>query len=116
MTVLGIMAGHWLFDAAFSATSMIVFIAMAGIIVRNFILRVDFINGEGAAAVDSLIRAGTIRFKPIFVTAVAATIGAAMILADPIFRGLALSLSLGLMTSTVLTVLVLPAIWRVFLT
>lgn len=110
------MAGHWLFDAPFSATSMIVFIALAGIIVRNFILRVDFINDEGAVTVDSLIRAGAIRFKPIFLTAVAARIGAAIIPADPIFRGLALSLLLGLMTSTVLTVLVLPAIYRVFLT
>ena len=116
LTFLGIMAGHWMFDAPFSATSMIGFIALAGIIVRNSILLVDFIRGEGEVTVDSLIRAGTIRFKPIFLTAVAAMIGAVVILADPIFQGLAISLLFGLMTSTALTVLVIPAIYRVFRT
>jgi multidrug efflux pump subunit AcrB len=116
LTFLGIMAGHWLFHAPFSATSMIGFIALAGIIVRNSILLVDFIRGEGAVSVDSLIHAGTIRFKPIFLTALAAMIGAAVILADPIFQGLAISLLFGLLTSTLLTVLVIPAIYRVFKT
>lgn len=116
LTFLGIMFGHWLFGAPFSATSMIGFIALAGIIVRNSILLVDFIRGEGAITIDSLIRAGTIRFKPIFLTAVAAMIGAAVILADPIFQGLAISLLFGLLTSTMLTVLVIPAIYRVFKT
>lgn len=116
LTFLGIMVGHWLFAAPFSATSMIGFIALAGIIVRNSILLVDFIRGEGTVTVDSLIRAGTIRFKPIFLTAVAAMIGAVVILADPIFQGLAISLLFGLMTSTALTVLVIPAIYRVFRT
>ncbi len=116
LTFLGIMAGHWLFAAPFSATSMIGFIALAGIIVRNSILLVDFIRMEGTVTVDSLIRAGTIRFKPIFLTAVAAMIGAVVILADPIFQGLAISLLFGLMTSTLLTVLVIPAIYRVFRT
>ena len=116
LTFLGIMFGHWLFGAPFSATSMIGFIALAGIIVRNSILLVDFIRGEGAITIDSLIRAGTIRFKPIFLTAVAAMIGAAVILADPIFQGLAISLLFGLLTSTLLTVLVSPAIYRMFKT
>jgi multidrug efflux pump subunit AcrB len=116
LTFLGIMAGHWLFGAPFSATSMIGFIALAGIIVRNSILLVDFIRGEGAVTVESLIRAGTIRFKPIFLTAVAAMIGAVVILTDPIFQGLAISLLFGLLTSTLLTVLVIPAIYRVFRT
>ncbi|MBC2834815.1 efflux RND transporter permease subunit [Paragemmobacter straminiformis] len=116
LTFLGIMFGHWLFGAPFSATSMIGFIALAGIIVRNSILLVDFIRSEGAVTVESLIRAGTIRFKPIFLTAVAAMIGAAVILADPIFQGLAISLLFGLLTSTLLTVLVIPAIYRVFRT
>ncbi|MEY4981939.1 MAG: hypothetical protein RIR62_205, partial [Pseudomonadota bacterium] len=116
LTFLGIMLGHWMFAAPFSATSMIGFIALAGIIVRNSILLVDFIRGEGAVTVDSLIRAGTIRFKPIFLTAIAAMIGAVVILADPIFQGLAISLLFGLMTSTALTVLVIPAIYRVFRT
>jgi multidrug efflux pump subunit AcrB len=116
LTFLGIMAGHWLFDAPFSATSMIGFIALAGIIVRNSILLVDFIRHEGAVTVETLLRAGTIRFRPIFLTAVAAMIGAVVILADPIFQGLAISLLFGLITSTLLTVLVIPAIYRVFRT
>ena len=116
LTFLGIMAGHWLFAAPFSATSMIGFIALAGIIVRNSILLVDFIRAEGAArpSVETLIRAGAIRFKPILLTAVAAMIGAVVILADPIFQGLAISLLFGLATSTLLTVLVIPAIYRTF--
>jgi multidrug efflux pump subunit AcrB len=116
LTFLGIMVGHWLFDAPFSATSMIGFIALAGIIVRNSILLVDFIRHEGGGRVtlDVLIAAGAIRFKPILLTALAAMIGAAVILADPIFQGLAISLLFGLATSTLLTVLVIPAIYRVF--
>ncbi len=118
LTFLGIILGHWLFDAPFSATSMIGFIALAGIIVRNSILLVDFIraSGTGLVTVDVLIEAGAIRFKPILLTAIAAMIGAVVILADPIFQGLAISLLFGLLTSTLLTVLVIPAIYRVFRT
>lgn len=118
LTFLGIMAGHWIFDAPFSATSMIGFIALAGIIVRNSILLVDFIrnSGTGKVTVDVLIEAGAIRFKPILLTAIAAMIGAVVILADPIFQGLAISLLFGLLSSTLLTVLVIPAIYRVFKT
>jgi multidrug efflux pump subunit AcrB len=118
LTFLGIMIGHWLFAAPFSATSMIGFIALAGIIVRNSILLVDFIR-HGATdrvTVDLLIEAGAIRFKPILLTAIAAMIGAVVILADPIFQGLAISLLFGLLSSTLLTVLVIPAIYRVFRT
>jgi len=119
LTFLGIMAGHWLFGAPFSAPSMIGFIALAGIIVRNSILLVDFIRHATPAdaarvQVETLIEAGAIRFKPILLTAVAAMIGAVVILADPIFQGLAVSLFFGLLTSTLLTVLVIPAIYRVF--
>ena len=116
LTFLGIMFGHWLFNAPFSATSMIGFIALAGIIVRNSILLVDFIRneGEGRVDLDILIAAGATRFKPILLTALAAMIGAAVILSDPIFQGLAISLLFGLLTSTLLTVLVIPAIYRVF--
>jgi multidrug efflux pump subunit AcrB len=118
LTFLGIMAGHWLFAAPFSATSMIGFIALAGIIVRNSILLVDFIRsaGTGPVTVDILIEAGAIRFKPILLTAIAAMIGAVVILTDPIFQGLAISLLFGLISSTLLTVLVIPAIYRVFRT
>ena len=118
LTFLGIMLGHWIFGAPFSATSMIGFIALAGIIVRNSILLVDFIrsSGTGLTTVDVLIEAGAIRFKPILLTAIAAMIGAVVILSDPIFQGLAISLLFGLLSSTLLTVLVIPAIYRVFKT
>ncbi len=117
LTFLGIMVGHWLFAAPFSATSMIGFIALAGIIVRNSILLVDFIRHEGGPdtpLIDTLLAAGAIRFKPILLTAIAAMIGAGVILPDPIFQGLAISLLFGLLSSTLLTVLVIPAIYRVF--
>ena len=118
LTFLGIVLGHWLFKAPFSAPSMIGFIALAGIIVRNSILLVDFIRHSDPSKdkVETLIEAGAIRFKPILLTAVAAMIGAAVILTDPIFQGLALSLLFGLLSSTLLTVLVIPAIYRVFRT
>ncbi len=119
LTFLGIMGGHWLFGAPFSATSMIGFIALAGIIVRNSILLVDFIrhtDATGKSPVDILIEAGSVRFKPILLTAIAAMIGAVVILADPIFQGLAISLLFGLLSSTALTVLVIPAIYRLFKT
>ena len=117
LTFLGIMIGHWLFNAPFSAPSMIGFIALAGIIVRNSILLVDFIRNaddDGKVTTEILLEAGATRFKPILLTAVAAMIGAAVILADPIFQGLALSLFFGLLSSTALTVLVIPAIYRIF--
>ncbi len=116
LTLIGIMIGHWLFGAPFSATSMIGFIALAGIIVRNSILLVDFIAGRrssGASLRHVLLEAGAIRFKPILLTALAAMIGAAVILTDPIFQGLAISLLFGLASSTLLTVLVIPAIYIV---
>ncbi len=116
LTLIGIVFGHWLFDAPFSATSMIGFIALAGIIVRNSILLVDFIrHGQHAdtSLRDVLIEAGAVRFKPILLTALAAIIGGAFILADPIFQGLAISLVFGLASSTALTLLVIPALYVV---
>ncbi|MDO8901218.1 MAG: efflux RND transporter permease subunit [Phenylobacterium sp.] len=116
LTLVGIVIGHILFRAPFSATSMIGFIALAGIIVRNSILLVDFIRhaqtGDRPLR-DVLLEAGAIRFKPIVLTAAAAMIGAAVILFDPIFQGLAISLLFGLASSTLLTVLVIPAIYVV---
>mgnify|MGYP005849084089 FL=1 len=114
LTLVGIVIGHMLFRAPFTATSMIGFIALAGIIVRNSILLVDFINharAPGKPLRDVLLEAGRIRFKPILLTALAAMIGAATILMDPIFQGLAISLLFGLASSTLLTVLVIPAIY-----
>jgi multidrug efflux pump subunit AcrB len=114
LTLIGIVLGHWALGAAFTATSMIGFIALAGIIVRNSILLVDFIRrrrADGVALRPALIEAGATRFKPIFLTAAAAIIGAAFILTDPIFQGLAISLVFGLASSTALTLLVIPAIY-----
>ncbi|MFN3891049.1 MAG: efflux RND transporter permease subunit [Beijerinckiaceae bacterium] len=114
LTLIGIMLGHWMLGAAFTATSMIGFIALAGIIVRNSILLVDFIRHlreRGMPLRAALIEAGAIRFKPIFLTAAAAMIGAAFILTDPIFQGLAISMVFGLASSTALTLLVIPAIY-----
>ncbi|RAI44535.1 efflux RND transporter permease subunit [Rhodoplanes roseus] len=116
LTLIGIVLGHWLLGAAFTATSMIGFIALAGIIVRNSILLVDFIRhggGRGKTLREVLLEAGAVRFKPILLTALAAMIGAATILLDPIFQGLAISLLFGLASSTLLTVLVIPAIYVV---
>ena len=116
LTLIGIVLGHWALGAAFTATSMIGFIALAGIIVRNSILLVDFIRhggGEGKTLREVILEAGAVRFKPILLTALAAMIGAATILLDPIFQGLAISLLFGLASSTLLTVLVIPAIYVV---
>ena len=114
LTLIGILIGHWLLGAPFTATSMIGFIALAGIIVRNSILLVDFIRhsgAEGRSLREVVLEAGAVRFKPILLTALAAMIGAATILLDPIFQGLAISLLFGLASSTLLTVLVIPAIY-----
>ncbi len=116
LTLIGIVIGHLLFNAAFTATSMIGFIALAGIVVRNSILLVDFIRhlrAKGMPLRAALVEAGAVRFKPIFLTAAAAIIGAAFILTDPIFQGLAISLVFGLASSTALTLLVIPAIYVV---
>jgi multidrug efflux pump subunit AcrB len=116
LTLVGIVIGHILFNAAFTATSMIGFIALAGIVVRNSILLVDFIRHlreKGMPLRAALVEAGAVRFKPIFLTAAAAIIGAAFILTDPIFQGLAISLVFGLASSTALTLLVIPAIYVV---
>ena len=116
LTMIGIVFGHWLFNAPFTATSMIGFIALAGIIVRNSILLIDFIRHmprSGMTLREVVLAAGAVRFKPILLTAVSAMIGAATILSDPIFQGLAISLLFGLASSTLLTVLVIPAIYVV---
>ena len=114
LTLIGIVLGHWLFHAPFTATSMIGFISLAGIIVRNSILLVDFIRHEQAKGLplrQCLLNAGATRFRPILLTAVSAMVGAAFILLDPIFQGLAISLLFGLASSTALTLLVIPAIY-----
>ena len=111
LTLVGIMPGHALLEREFTATSMIGMIALAGIIVRNSILLVVFIRQlvqEGQRLEEAVVLAAAVRIKPIALTAISAMIGAAFILNDPIFNGLAISLIFGLALSTVLTVLVVP--------
>ncbi|HEV2286875.1 MAG TPA: efflux RND transporter permease subunit [Steroidobacteraceae bacterium] len=118
LTIIGVMPGHALLGAQFTATSMIGMIALAGIIVRNSILLVDFIDGEmraGSSLEDAVVRAGAIRARPIALTALAAMIGACFILDDPIFNGLAVSLIFGIFVSTVLTLIVIPVLYYAYL-
>ncbi|MCM2335524.1 MAG: efflux RND transporter permease subunit [Pseudomonas sp.] len=114
LTVIGVMPGHALLGAQFTATSMIGMIALAGIIVRNSILLVDFINqsvAEGLAPEDAVVEACAVRAKPIVLTGLAAMMGAFFILDDPIFNGLAVSLIFGILVSTVLTLVVIPLLY-----
>jgi len=114
LTIIGVMPGHALLGANFTATSMIGMIALAGIIVRNSILLVDFINQEIAAGqplAEAVIRAASIRARPIILTGLAAMIGAFFILDDPIFNGLAISLIFGILVSTALTLLLIPLLY-----
>ena len=117
LTIIGVMPGHALFGAQFTATSMIGMIALAGIIVRNSILLVDFIMQEqraGKSLEDAVIRAAAVRAKPIVLTALAAMMGAFFILDDPIFNGLAISLIFGILISTMLTLVVIPVLFYSF--
>jgi multidrug efflux pump subunit AcrB len=118
LTIIGVMPGHALLRAQFTATSMIGMIALAGIIVRNSILLVDFIDTQvraGRSLEDAVVKAGAIRARPIALTALAAMIGALFILDDPIFNGLAVSLIFGIFVSTVLTLLVIPVLYYAYL-
>ena len=114
LTIIGVMPGHALLGSQYTATSMIGMIALAGIIVRNSILLVDFINEQVAGGMDfaeAVIQAGIIRAKPIALTGLAAMIGAIFILDDPIFNGLAISLIFGIFVSTLLTLVVIPVLY-----
>ena len=111
LTLIGIIPGHWLLDAEFTATSMIGFIALAGIEVRNSILLVDFAKNEiyrGAEVREAVVEAGRIRMRPIWVTDLTMMAGAATILFDPIFQGMAISLLFGPIVATTLTLWVVP--------
>ena len=117
LTIIGVMPGHALLGASFTATSMIGMIALAGIIVRNSILLVDFIMEEtraGKSLEDAVIGAAAVRAKPIVLTALAAMMGAFFILDDPIFNGLAISLIFGILISTMLTLVVIPVLYYSF--
>jgi multidrug efflux pump subunit AcrB len=116
LTIIGVMPGHALLGAQFTATSMIGMIALAGIIVRNSILLVDFIRLQVAAGLPlevAVVRSAATRAQPIVLTALAATLGAFFILDDPIFNGLAVSLIFGILVSTLLTLVVIPLLYFV---
>ena len=114
LTVIGVLPGNALWGAQFTATSMIGMIALAGIIVRNSILLVDFINQQvaaGTAFKEAVIQAAVVRARPITLTALAAVLGAFFILDDPIFNGLAIALIFGILISTLLTLVVIPVVY-----
>ncbi len=114
LTIIGVMPGHALLGAQFTATSMIGMIALAGIIVRNSILLVDFINVQVAQGIlfrEAVVRSAITRAQPIVLTGLAAMMGAFFILDDPIFNGLAISLIFVILVSTVLTLVVIPMLY-----
>ena len=114
LSLIGIVLGHWILGAFFTATSFIGMIALAGIMVRNSVLLIDFINlrlNEGVPLKQAVIEAGAVRTTPILLTAGTVVIGAFVILFDPIFQGLAISLMGGTIVSTILTLLVVPLVY-----
>ena len=114
LTIIGVMPGHALLHAQFTATSMIGMIALAGIIVRNSILLVDFVNlqlARGVPLAEAVTSSAAARAKPIALTGLAAMLGAMFILDDPIFNGLAISLIFGILVSTLLTLVVIPVLY-----
>ncbi len=114
LSLIGIVIGHWVMGAFFTATSMIGFIALAGIMVRNSVLLIDFIDirlDDGAPLKQAVIEAGAVRTRPILLTAGTVAIGAFVIILDPVFQGLAISLIGGVIASTALTLLIVPLIY-----
>jgi multidrug efflux pump subunit AcrB len=114
LSLIGILPGHWLFGAFFTATSMIGFIAGAGIIVRNSIILVDFIElklRQGMALEQAVVEAGAVRFRPMLLTAAAVVVGSFVILFDPIFQGLAISLMAGEVAATLLSRMAVPVVY-----
>jgi len=114
LTLIGILPGHAVTGAFFTATSMIGMIALAGIIVRNSILLVDFIQlaqERGNSLREALIEAGAVRFRPIALTAAAVVVGGLVMVLDPIFQGLAVALMFGAVVATALTMVVVPLLY-----
>ena len=117
LTLVGILPGHWIFGAFFTATSMIGFIALSGIIVRNSILLVDFAEQEWREGKDlrhALLTAGAVRFRPIVLTAAAVVVGSFVMIFDPIFQGLAIAMMFGAVAATGLTLVVIPLLYYEF--
>jgi multidrug efflux pump subunit AcrB len=114
LTLIGMFPGHRLFHMPFNATSMIGFIALAGIVVRNSLLLIDFIRDyrqEGYSLEQAVTEAGAVRFRPILLTALAIMFGTAVMVTDPVFGGLAIALMFGTFASTVLTLFVIPLLY-----
>ncbi len=116
LTLVGIFPGHWVTEQAFTATSMIGVIALAGVVVRNSLLLIDFIldyRRQGYSLEQAVIEAGAVRFRPILLTALAIMLGSVIMVSDPVFGGLAVSLIFGTLASTLLTLVVIPLVyWR----
>ena len=111
LTLIGIIPGHWIMGTEFTATSMIGFIALAGIIVRNSILLVEFVKNEvarGNEIREAAVHAGSTRLRPIFITSLTLMAGAGAIIADPIFNGMAVTLLFGAGVATLFTLIVIP--------
>ena len=117
LTIIGIFPGHWLFKQPFTATSMIGVIALAGIVIRNSLLLIDFIRdytSKGYALTYAIIESGAVRFRPILLTALAIIFGSSVMVSDPIFGGLALSLIFGTLASTMLSLILIPLLYYSF--
>jgi multidrug efflux pump subunit AcrB len=113
-SLIGILPAHWGFNAFFTATSMIGFMAGAGIVVRNSIILVDFIElriSHGLPLAEAVVEAGAVRFRPMLLTALAVVVGASVILADPIFQGLAISLMFGEIASLLISRMAVPVLY-----
>ncbi|MDR3390623.1 MAG: efflux RND transporter permease subunit [Sulfuriferula sp.] len=114
LTLVGVFPGHWITQQAFTATSMIGVIALAGVVVRNSLLLIDFIvdyRAQGYSLEHAVIEAGAVRFRPIMLTALAIILGSAIMITDPVFGGLAVSLIFGTFASTILTLVVIPLMY-----
>jgi len=117
LTLIGMFPGHCLFHMPFNATSMIGFIALAGIVVRNSLLLIDFIldyREQGYSLDEAVMEAGAVRFRPILLTALAIIFGSAVMVTDPVFGGLAIALMFGTLTSTMLTLIVIPLLYDIW--
>jgi multidrug efflux pump subunit AcrB len=119
LTMIGVFPGHWMLGQAFTATSMIGVIALAGIVVRNSLLLIDFTleyQKEGKSLRDSVIEAGKVRAKAIILTALTIIFASIVMIPDPVFGGLAISLIFGVISSTVLTLFVIPLMYFIWQT
>ncbi|SCC95604.1 Acriflavin resistance protein [Thiomonas sp. X19] len=117
LTLIGVFPGHWITHQAFTATSMIGVIALAGVVVRNSLLLIDFIldyRARGYSLQESVAQAGAVRLRPILLTALAIIFGSAVMVSDPVFGGLAVSLIFGTLLSTILTLIVIPLLYYIW--